>query len=68
MESEIRCLESSLALKTPPMMVAQTRLENRTQRPNVELCRDQPQYQMVEEVAEIRESQQSLQEKLLVAR
>ncbi len=66
-ESEIRCLENSLALKTPPMMVVQTRLENRTQRPNVELCRDQPQYHMVEELAKIRDSQEALQEKLLVA-
>lgn len=49
-------------------MVAHTRLENRTQRPNVELCRDTPQYGMVEEVAEIAESQLQLQEKLDIAR
>ena len=49
------------------MMVAQTRLENRTYRPNVELCRDQPQYGMVTEVAEIAQSQQELREKLAVA-
>lgn len=50
------------------MKVAHTRLENRTQRPNVELCRDTPQYGMVEEVAEIAESQLQLQEKLDIAR
>ena len=54
--------------KVPPMMVAHTRLENRTQRPNVELCRDTPQYGMVKEVAEIAESQLQLREKLDVAR
>ena len=67
MEDEIQGLEESLADKTPPMMVVQTRLENRTYRPNVELCRDHPQYGMVEEVAEIAESQQILREKLAVA-
>lgn len=44
--------------------VAQTRLENRTYRPNVELCRDQPQYQLCHEVAEIGGSIRSLNEKL----
>ena len=48
------------------MMVTQTRLENRTQRPNVELCRDPTQYHMVEEIAQIGDSQQALKEKLAV--
>lgn len=63
-EAEIISMKTSLALKTPPMMVAHTRLENRTERPNIELCRDQPQYQLVEEVASIANSQQALKEKL----
>lgn len=67
LQTEISSLETSLALKTPPMMVAQTRLENRTVRPNMELCRDQPQYHMVEEVAKIADSQQALKEKLAIA-
>lgn len=46
------------------LKVAQTRLENRTYRPNVELCRDQPQYQMCHEVAEIGGSIRALNEKL----
>lgn len=46
------------------IQVAQTRLENRTYRPNVELCRDQPQYQMCHEVAEISGSIRALNEKL----
>ena len=49
------------------MMVAHTRLENRTYRPNVELCRDKPQYELVEEVAEIATSQKQLDEKLKLA-
>lgn len=47
--------------------VTHTRLEERTKRPNVELCRDIPQYQLVGEVGEIKESQLVLQEKLTVA-
>lgn len=46
------------------LQVAQTRLENRTYRPNVELCRDQPQYQLCHEVAEISGSIRALTEKL----
>ena len=67
MDSNIKDLQSSLAEKTPPMMVVQTRLENRTQRPNVELCRDPAQYGMVEEVAEIADSQQALKRNLDIA-
>lgn len=46
------------------LQVAQTRLENRTHRQNVELCRDPPQYRLVDEVAEIGQTQQELVEKL----
>lgn len=67
-ETEIKGLEQSLADKVPPMMVAHTRLENRTVRPNMELCRDTPQYGIVGEVADIAESQMALREKLDVAR
>lgn len=50
------------------MKVAHTRLENRTQRPNVELCRDKPQYGLVEEITEITSSQKQLAEKLHLAK
>ena len=66
--SEIQSLENALAEKVPPMMVAHTRLENRTYRPNVELCRDPSQYGMVEEVAKITGSMQTLKDQLDVAR
>ena len=67
-EEEIQNLENALAAKHPPMMVAQTRLENRTHRPNIELCRDKPQYGLVEEVATITTSQQQLSKKLETAK
>lgn len=44
--------------------VAQTRLENRTYRPNVELCRDSAQYQLCHEVREIEGTVKALIEKL----
>ena len=49
------------------LQVAQTRLENRTYRPNMELCRDKPQYNLVDEVGHIRNSKQVLSEKLEVS-
>ena len=58
----------SLSEKVPPMKVAHTRLENRTYRPNVELCRDNPQYGLVEEIAEINTSTKQLDEKLNYAK
>jgi tektin-2 len=66
-QKEVDNLKESIAEKLPPLMVAHTRLEDRTTRPNVELCRDVPQYQLVGEVEEVKESQWSLQEKLAVA-
>ena len=45
-------------------MLAMTRLENRTYRPNVELCRDNAQYGLVGEVNEIQDSIKALKNKL----
>ncbi|EDO37357.1 predicted protein, partial [Nematostella vectensis] len=64
LEDDIKGLKEAIDAKNAPMMVAQTRLENRTYRPNVELCRDQPQYQLCHEVAEIAGSMRALTEKL----
>lgn len=47
MENNISLLRKSIKDKEAPMQVAQSRLENRTRRPNVELCRDQPQHRYV---------------------
>jgi len=52
-EKEICELKKAINDKTAPMMVSQTRLKERSYRPNVELCRDQVQYQLLDEVNEI---------------
>jgi tektin-2 len=67
-EGEIEELNMSYEQKIPPMKVAHTRLENRTYRPNVELCRDNPQYALVEEIAEISTSKKQIDEKLTLAK
>lgn len=81
MEQDIVGLKESIEAKMGPMMskpgsttqsdrdheVAQTRLEKRTQRKSVELCRDIPQYQLCYEVAEIDGSVRALSEKHQVA-
>lgn len=43
-ENTSMLLEKSIMAKECPLKVAQTRLECRTWRPNVELCRDPPQF------------------------
>lgn len=53
MEKNIEMLKKAIADKEAPLQVAQTRLETRTRRPNVELCRDPAQHRLVSEVAEI---------------
>lgn len=39
-EQTINHIKRAIAEKEAPMRVAQTRLDERTRRPNVELCRD----------------------------
>lgn len=41
MEEEIRQLEEDIKKRTLDLKVAHTRLETRTYRPHIELCRDQ---------------------------
>nr|KAF6491216.1 tektin 5 [Molossus molossus] len=43
-ENTIMLLERSIMAKECPLKLAQTRLECRSRRPNVELCRDTPQF------------------------
>jgi len=63
-EEEIRRLQDAIRAKINPMKLAQTRLENRTYRPNVELCRDNPQYGLCDEVHQLEASKKALEEKL----
>ena len=67
MEDNITMLKREIAEKEAPMKVSQTRLENRTFRPNVELCRDRVQYRLIEEVFEISTNIERLQERLAAA-
>ncbi|XP_069134819.1 tektin-1-like [Argopecten irradians] len=63
-EENISRLQKSIQDKSQPMQLAQTRLDTRTNRPNVELCRDPVQYKLIEEVGEIESSVAQLQERL----
>lgn len=64
MEENIAGLEKAIAAKANPMKLAQTRLGTRTERPNVELCRDPVQYRLIEEVQTIEDSIANLQARL----
>nr|WLD15744.1 tektin 2 [Platynereis dumerilii] len=64
LEEEIRRLGDAIRAKINPLKLAQTRLENRTYRPNVELCRDNVQYGLVDEVKQLEASKKALEEKL----
>ncbi|KAM6050221.1 tektin-3 isoform 1-T3 [Theristicus caerulescens] len=63
-EMNIEAIRKAIRDKGPPLKVAQTRLDERTRRPNVELCRDTAQLRLVNEVHEIDETIQSLQQRL----
>lgn len=63
-ETLIRNLKDAIWDKDAPNKVAQTRLTNRHQRPNIELCRDEPAHRLVEEVTEIEMTVRQLEAKL----
>ncbi|NWJ11675.1 TEKT5 protein, partial [Crypturellus undulatus] len=63
-ENTILLLERSIMAKETPLKVAQTRLEERTKRPNIELCRDAPQFQLIKEVFTIDNTLQTLKQRL----
>ncbi|NXI62334.1 TEKT3 protein, partial [Anseranas semipalmata] len=64
LEMSIEAIKKAIREKVPPLKVAQTRLDERTRRPNVELCRDSAQLRLVNEVHELDETIQSLQQRL----
>lgn len=64
MEKNIEALKQGIRDKDDPMKVAQTRLETRSYRPGVDLCRDPAQYKLVGEVHEIAQSVDALQAQL----
>ncbi|XP_047390377.1 tektin-5 [Sciurus carolinensis] len=63
-ENTIMLLERAIVAKECPLKVAQTRLACRTRRPNVELCRDIPQFKLVNEVFTIDDTLQTLKLRL----
>lgn len=52
-EQTIAQIKRAIAEKDSPMRVAHTRLDERTRRPNIELCRDPTQLRLVDEVSTI---------------
>ncbi|XP_053158680.1 tektin-3 [Hemicordylus capensis] len=63
-EMTIEAIRKSIRDKGPALKVAHTRLDERTRRPNVELCRDSAQLRLVNEVYEIDDTIQTLQQRL----
>ncbi|NWX40563.1 TEKT5 protein, partial [Steatornis caripensis] len=63
-EYTITLLEKSIKAKEYPLKVAQTCLDGRTKRPNMELCRDAPQFQLVTEIHTIDDTLQTLKQRL----
>ncbi|XP_032957575.1 tektin-4 isoform X2 [Rhinolophus ferrumequinum] len=66
-EHSVAALKQAIKDKEMPLKVAQTRLYQRSHRPNVELCRDNAQFRLVSEVEELNMSLTALREKLLEA-
>uniref|UniRef100_A0A1A8C0K7 Tektin n=1 Tax=Nothobranchius kadleci TaxID=1051664 RepID=A0A1A8C0K7_NOTKA len=67
-EKNIVSLQQAIHNKEAPLRVAQSRLYLRSLRPNMELCRDQPQLSLEEEVRQIDVTLASLNQKLSEAR
>ncbi|XP_038184969.1 tektin-4 [Arvicola amphibius] len=63
-EHQVAALKQAIKDKEAPLRVAQTRLYQRSLRPNVELCRDAAQFRLLSEVEELTMSLNSLKEKL----
>ncbi|XP_051494063.1 tektin-2 [Apus apus] len=64
MEEDIRRLEEDLRRKVQDLKVAHTRLETRTQRPWADLCRDQVQFGLTDEVHQLEGTIRALRQKL----
>lgn len=64
MEKHLEVIGKSIEDKAPALKVAQTRLERRTHRPDIELCRDEAQFRLVSEIQDVNETLEQLQRKL----
>jgi len=63
-EQTIAQIRRAIAEKDSPLRVAHTRLDERTRRPNIELCRDPSQLRLVDEVVTIDTTINILQQRL----
>ncbi|XP_006741477.1 tektin-3 [Leptonychotes weddellii] len=63
-EMTIESIKKAIKDKSAFLKVAQTRLDERTRRPNIELCRDMAQLRLVNEVYEVDSTIQTLQQRL----
>jgi len=63
-EQNIADMEAAIRAKENPLKLAETRLENRTFRPHVELCRDDPQDGLTMEVQALKDTIHQLNVKL----
>ncbi|XP_059126896.1 tektin-3 [Peromyscus eremicus] len=63
-EMTIESIKKAIKEKSAFLKVAQTRLDERTRRPNIELCRDIAQLRLVNEVNEVDDTIQTLQQRL----
>ncbi|XP_029920000.1 tektin-2 [Myripristis murdjan] len=68
MQSDIRGLDDDLQVKAASLKLAHTRLENRTSRPGMDLCRDEVQRGLVDEVGQLEATVKALTHKLSEAR
>ncbi|KAF5904317.1 Tektin-2, partial [Clarias magur] len=68
LKEDILRLERDLQAKMAPLKLAHTRLEYRTRRPGVDLCRDETQFGLVEETHQLNSSILALKQKLAQAR
>uniref|UniRef100_A0A1I8IVP9 Tektin n=1 Tax=Macrostomum lignano TaxID=282301 RepID=A0A1I8IVP9_9PLAT len=66
-EKNIEDLRAAIKAKDDPLKVAQTRLYNRQSRPNVDLCRDPAQYNLIGEVQDISNSMDALTQELTMS-
>ncbi|XP_010593509.2 tektin-2 isoform X2 [Loxodonta africana] len=67
LQEDIRHLEEDLRRKFLSLKLSHTRLESRSYRPNVELCRDQAQYGLTDEVHQLEATISALKQKLAQA-
>lgn len=64
MSKHIELIKKAIQDKENPLQVAQTRLDIRMRRPNVEACRDTAQLRLIDEIDEIYDTLETLQNKL----